>query len=259
MLRIQEHGFTKGVKMNMKILISMLVLLIAVPVAFAGWIDDNGEPSWLVFGEVFLENGTAANNATYTIRTYNHDAGGEMLSSQSGIVGEVVENHIYNSRNLIDSAGDTVIVEVVYDNQSKTVVHTVTATEAQLHVIHLNDLKLKTGTDDEEEKVKTIGMDVTRILLTRGEYLSVGELLGTGIRVENNYDTDLEDVRVTVGVPDLGLVKRAGPFDLDDGDEVLKDLYIEIPEWAEPGEYYIRIDISNDEVKRVVHRVFTVI
>jgi len=243
--------------MNMKILTTILVLLFAIPVACAGWVEENGEPSWLVYGQISLENGTAADNATYTIRTYNHDAGGELLSVQTGLVGEIIPGYMYNSRNLIDTEDDTIIVEISYGNQSATIVHSVTEREDELHVIALGNITLGIG-EGEEEKGERIGMHISRIRLTRGEYLSVGEVLGTGVRVSNIYDIDLEDVRVTVGVPDLGIMKRAGPFDLDSGDNELKNLYIEIPEWAEPGDYYIRIDISNDEIQRVIHRVFTV-
>jgi uncharacterized membrane protein len=59
-------------------------------------------------------------------------------------------------------------------------------------------------------------------------------------------------------VPDLGLVKRAGPFDLDDGKEELKELYLELPEWAEPGDYDIRITVSSKDIERTLHRVFTI-
>ena len=245
--------------MNMKILLTILVLLVAAPAVLAGWVEDNGEPSWLVYGQVSLVDGSPADNATYTIRTYNHDSGGELLSVQTGAVGESVAGHIYNSRNLIDTARDTVIVEIVYGNESLTIVHTVTENENNLHVVNLGTIRLETGEIAEPEEKKTMGIDVTKVRLSRGEYLSVGELLGASVRVSNNYDIDLEDVRIAVGVPDLGVRKRAGPFDLDDDDDELRNLYIEIPEWAEPGDYYIRIEISNDDVQRVVHRVFTVV
>ncbi|MBW2995592.1 hypothetical protein KY312_04525 [Candidatus Woesearchaeota archaeon] len=245
--------------MKIKILLTFLMLLVAAPVVFAGWIDDNGEPSWLVHAQVFTRNGTYADGADYTIRTYNHDAGGELLSVQTGFVGEIIQDHLYNSRNLIDSAGDTVVVEIDYRDESITVVHVVTAAEEELHVINLGNITLGEDEDDEEEEEETTGVDVTKVRLTRGEYLSVGELLGTGVRIANNYDMDLEDVKLTVGVPELGVRKTAGPFDLDDGDEELKNLYIELPEWAKPGEYYIRIEISNEELHRVLHRSFEII
>jgi hypothetical protein len=241
-----------------KIITLLLLLITALPAVYAGWVDENGEPSWLVYGNIMLDDGSTANGAAYTIRTYNFDAGGELLSVQTGIVGEIVPGYLYNSRNLIDTKGDTVLVEIKLGDKTATIVHSVSNSEEELHVIALGDIRLTSGGANAEEQEDTTGVHVSKVILTRGEYLSVGEVLGAGVKVDNMYDMDLKDVTVTVGVPDLGVYRRAGPFDLDSGDKELRQLYIEIPEWAKPGDYTIRIDISSDKVQRVLHRVFTV-
>lgn len=244
--------------MNMKTIL-MMMMIFAVPVVFADWIGDNGMPTHLVYGRIWLANGTSADGAQYTIKTYNHLNGGCLASVQTGTVGEVVEGMLYNSRNSVDTAGDTIIVTIVLNNQSITIVHSVTLLEEELHVINLGNVTLTAGRQDAEEKEKTTGVRVDQVRLTRGEYLSVGEVLGASIRVLNDRETELQDVSITVGVPDLGIVRTVGPFDLDDGDEQLKNVYLEIPEWAKPGDYTIRISISNRQVDRTVHRLFTVL
>ena len=102
-----------------------------------------------------------------------------------------------------------------------------------------------------------IGIKISRVRLTRGEYLPVGEMLEGAVSV-NSFGKNQKNVRITFGVPELGIFRRAGPFDLDTDDRIMKQIEVEIPEWAQPGDYTIRIDVSNDNIQRVIHREFTV-
>jgi len=102
-----------------------------------------------------------------------------------------------------------------------------------------------------------IGIKISRVRLTRGEYLPVGEMLEGEVSVKS-FGKNQKNVRITFGVPELGIFRRAGPFDLDTDDRIMKQIEVEIPEWAQPGDYTIRIDVSNDNIQRVIHREFTV-
>ncbi|MBW3011788.1 hypothetical protein KY311_01250 [Candidatus Woesearchaeota archaeon] len=236
-----------------------MLMLALMPLVSAGWIDDNGEPSYLVYGRIFTLDGAPANGATYKIRTYDHDNGGQLLSVQTGVVGAVLPGYLYESKNAVDSEGDTVVIEISLNGQTKTILKTVTAQQEELHVIGLGDVRLDVSGGEEELAKKAGSIHIDRFRLTRGEFLPVGEMLESAIAVSNLGEEDLEDVRITVGVPDLGIHMRAGPFDLDDNDDISKELFMEIPEWAQPGDYTIRIDVSNDQIQRVIHREFTVI
>jgi opacity protein-like surface antigen len=77
------------------------------------------------------------------------------------------------------------------------------------------------------------------------------------VNVENKLGSKLEDVHVTIVIPELGIRRRVGPFLIASGDEVTKRLLLDTFN-AEPGEYYVRITVSNDNVKRVRHRLITI-
>ena len=111
----------------------------------------------------------------------------------------------------------------------------------------------------EPKKVRGREVVLERFMLTNGEYIPVGDILATASEISNNFEDDLENIRVTVTVPELGLRRSAGPFDVDSNRDELKRIYIELPEDVAPGDYDIRIGISNDDFQRFIHRVFTII
>ena len=90
------------------------------------------------------------------------------------------------------------------------------------------------------------------------EYLEISEELITNAIMENVGEKDLKDVSVAVMVPDMGVFRTVGPFDLDADDRQSKNIYIELPQDAAPGEYGVRIEISNDDIHRTVWRTFVV-
>ena len=89
------------------------------------------------------------------------------------------------------------------------------------------------------------------------EYINAGDHLPVYVGVTNDGD-DLEDLKVTAIIYELG-VKRSGDiFDLDNGESIQKYVYLDIPGDAESGEYYVRVTVSNDEITHVAHRVVEV-
>ena len=92
------------------------------------------------------------------------------------------------------------------------------------------------------------------------EFISAGETLETTTYLENNENyMNLKNVRITYIIPDLGIRKRVGPFDLKRNRDVLKKINLEIPPDTPPGEYDVRITISNGQFNRVKYRVITVV
>jgi len=71
---------------------------------------------------------------------------------------------------------------------------------------------------------------------------------------ENKGKRELDDVSVTVTIPELGIRKKVGPFDLKRGKEIKKTVLLEIPDDTRKGVYYAKITISNDRTKRVRYR-----
>ncbi len=111
---------------------------------------------------------------------------------------------------------------------------------------------------ESETKPKQYRLKVPRLWIDK-EVARPGDTVYIGIDVENNGDFDLDGLKVTALIPELGLRRSVGPFDLDDGDAVQRDISLRIPETAAPGEYVVRITYSNGHVKRVKHRFIRVI
>ncbi|MBW2980934.1 PKD domain-containing protein, partial [Candidatus Woesearchaeota archaeon] len=105
-----------------------------------------------------------------------------------------------------------------------------------------------------EEPQPVYKAKIEKIRLSNDGFLNPGEDLRTTISLSNIGDKDLENARIAVVVPELGIWKKIGPFDLDEGDKVTREVVLDIPDDIEPGEYVARIVVSNGKTRRVVHR-----
>jgi PKD repeat protein len=94
---------------------------------------------------------------------------------------------------------------------------------------------------------------LNKIRMSSDGFLIPGEDLRTTISITNTGNEDLEDTRVTVVIPELGIWKRVS-LDIDEGDKETREVVIDIPDDVEPGEYMARIVVSNSKTRRVVHR-----
>ena len=90
------------------------------------------------------------------------------------------------------------------------------------------------------------------------DVISAGNILQLNLKFDNRGNQDLEDMRISASILDLDVYDTAGPFDIDEDERAIKSLVLQIPEYAEPGYYYVRISISNNEVRRVVYREFII-
>lgn len=78
------------------------------------------------------------------------------------------------------------------------------------------------------------------------------------VNVNNEGDNDLDDLSVKVLFYDLGIILQTNSFDLDDGDSTGKLIFWDAPSYIEPGNYLVRITVSNDDVREVRHRIVTI-
>ena len=104
-----------------------------------------------------------------------------------------------------------------------------------------------------------LGLQVSRAQLVKGEYPNIGELILTNIKVLNDGTLRLKDVQIRVSVPELGISDSLLVRDLHKKDDQVRSLALQLPDYAAPGEYTVRITISNDEVHKTLHRSFTVL
>ena len=117
-----------------------------------------------------------------------------------------------------------------------------------------------TTTQVQEPKHEKTEVTIERIGSVSGDFASPGDVVQFKFRAENSGDKDLSAVRYTAFMPELGVWTRVGPFDLDSGDEETKTLMLEIPEFAEEGEYVVRFKISQGgETLRTKHRFIRII
>ena len=79
------------------------------------------------------------------------------------------------------------------------------------------------------------------------------------VNVINDGEDDLEELRVRVLIYDLGIVFQSNSFDVDDNEKDGKFIFWDVPEGTNPGTYWARITVSNDDEKDVKHRLITVV
>ncbi len=106
---------------------------------------------------------------------------------------------------------------------------------------------------------KVVGKDPRNNIRLRGisfdtDAVGAGESLIAKVNIENIGNDDLEDVSLTLFIEELGIWSRTTGIDVDEGDTEKKTVVLDIPYDVEPGYYDVRIVVSNDEMKRIVHR-----
>jgi hypothetical protein len=79
------------------------------------------------------------------------------------------------------------------------------------------------------------------------------------ITLLNDGRTAVEDLSISVVVYDLGFYHTFGDVDLDDGEQKTKRTTFALPPYAQPGRYDVRIVISNDDIRRVLHRQIDIV
>lgn len=104
---------------------------------------------------------------------------------------------------------------------------------------------------------------VTRINLgdqdVESAVVAPGDYLRLSFSIENNLDYELEDIKVDASIYDLDTRDSNMFRDLDPGDSATVTVNLEIPYYAEPGLYDLRIVVSNNDVRRVKYRTIAVV
>ncbi|MBI4150186.1 thrombospondin type 3 repeat-containing protein [Candidatus Woesearchaeota archaeon] len=109
-----------------------------------------------------------------------------------------------------------------------------------------------------EEEERGDELIIRRIVLTSlagMETAYPGSDVVMRLTLENNGHRELENVRVSVAIPDLAVRRYEGPFDLSIGEVDTAVVRLEVPEYAEPGEYDVHISAGNNDITRFRNRV----
>lgn len=105
-------------------------------------------------------------------------------------------------------------------------------------------------------------LSIRRILLASpagNEVVYGGDELLLRLTMENTGHEELEDVRVSIAIPDLGVRRSDGSFDLSIGESETATVRLDIPWYAEPDMYTVHIRVGNDDVQRFRNRVVWVV
>lgn len=87
-------------------------------------------------------------------------------------------------------------------------------------------------------------LSIQDVILTPSGTVEAGRALLASVRVENDGEKDEDDVKVTVSIPDYGISASDYIEEIEyDEQEETEDLYLRLPQCAEPGEHVVRIDV----------------
>ncbi len=137
-----------------------------------------------------------------------------------------------------------------YDSEG-TYTSTVTVTDAD------GDIDSDTVTitvSDELENIANRHYYVDGIAMSNDGRVQAGDDLELWVGAENIADIDKSAVTFNAIIQELGIYETSGEFDLEAGGAEVKVLSISIPADTEPGTYYVRITISDDNVRRIIYR-----
>jgi PKD repeat protein len=116
------------------------------------------------------------------------------------------------------------------------------------------------GSVIEDDSGNEMHLKVEKIRLPFDESAKAGETALFTLHVNNDGDMDIDNVKITATIDGVPYARKSvGPFGLDEGDEVTKELVIdipiEIPEGTAEGIYAVKFVITGSDGKDMVKRV----
>jgi len=118
---------------------------------------------------------------------------------------------------------------------------------------------IRVSESSEDDSITSTSLKFYKLDTKGTEVLHPGDTLKTLIKFENVRDLDLDNLRVTLSVPDIGIWRSTGLINLDAGDKETIVLELEIPEDTELGIYDFRVSMTDNYVRKVKVRQFEVI
>ena len=112
--------------------------------------------------------------------------------------------------------------------------------------------KFTIGVAEAYKNVKLASVQLAAEEVVAGGYLS------TQIKVENNGEKDMGDLKISVIVPELGLKKSVSEFDLKPGQSKNKNINLQLPYYAYSGEYLVKVSVSNSNFHEQTYRLVTI-
>ena len=205
-------------------------------------------------------------DATITIQSIAD--GARFISTPIGVafVGEV---YMYDA-NAIDPDGGHITYSLVaaplgmtIDSDSGIVLWVPTESQIGQNPVTIRAMSENMVTDQEyairtrysfDDTYSQRKVEVGSIVFIEGDTVDAGESVPVAISFGNEGYIKMNDVHVTMVIPELGVYRKIGPFDVSSGKVVTRTLSLNVPEYAPPGVYDVRFVISDDFIRRVKHR-----
>ncbi|MGM5482970.1 MAG: fibronectin type III domain-containing protein [Nanobdellota archaeon] len=123
--------------------------------------------------------------------------------------------------------------------------------------------KKKSSTEEiekEEEKEISRPIKLPHLRFLNEEIMS-GDVAELSVELNNMDKKDIDNVKITVVFPEIGVRMSEGPFELDNIKNTNRVLSLAIPQDVSPGLYIARITVTGDDgrIQRRVHRHLRVI
>jgi len=103
---------------------------------------------------------------------------------------------------------------------------------------------------------------IERIIVVGSEGLDTAkedsELL-VRVALHNRAEIDLDNAILAIAMPEFGVKRRFGPFDLEENDARSYLVRLEVPAYVQPGEYDLRVSLYNEDLHRFKHRYVYVV
>ena len=101
-------------------------------------------------------------------------------------------------------------------------------------------------------------VDWNRLQLLTGEEYSPGDIVAVLVDFYNDGDNEMQNARIAVTIPELGVRRTIGPVDINEGADFVETVYLQLPADAMPGVYDIMATVHGDNVgnhDEDVHRI----
>ncbi|MFT4302929.1 MAG: lamin tail domain-containing protein [Candidatus Woesearchaeota archaeon] len=102
-------------------------------------------------------------------------------------------------------------------------------------------------------------LSLQRIAIDNDGFTNAGNEIMMYVTLRNSDNGEMNFVRMQIGIPELGVVRRIGPMNLASGQTVTRSVPMFIPYGTLPGEYDVRIRAYSPEHSTTQHRHLTIV
>ncbi|MFH1276611.1 MAG: Ig-like domain-containing protein, partial [Candidatus Woesearchaeota archaeon] len=86
-----------------------------------------------------------------------------------------------------------------------------------------------------------------------------GDVLSVNVALDNKGNTDLENAKVTVLLPELGIKRSSKTFDINAGETKRGAVKVQLPAYLDEGEYLVKVTVNNDQYHETSYRYVYVV